>query len=161
MAAEQTAPRTYEERIVAGRVDRENDTGIRVVQADGTAVWADFGQYFKGPRPGVGQDVELLVKGKFIRTAKVLGAGGEPMPWDEDDSFGGGDDSAPAQGTAAPRPIRQAAPAPAPTKAPGRATLKAAALAAAAHFHSGRADSTEDAVYETAHRFLAFLEADD
>jgi hypothetical protein len=34
-------------------------------------------------------------------------------------------------------------------------------LAAAAHFQSGKPDSTEDAVYETAYRFLAWLQDDD
>jgi hypothetical protein len=51
-------------------------------------------------------------------------------------------------------------PQPAPAKAPGRATLKAAALAASAHFHSGRAgeEGAEGDVYATAFRFLAWLE---
>jgi hypothetical protein len=44
---------------------------------------------------------------------------------------------------------------------PTRAALKAAALAAAAHFQSGKPDSTEDEVYETAYRFLAWLQDDD
>jgi hypothetical protein len=76
-------------------------------------------------------------------------------------------------GTAAPRraPVRVApAPTPAPPpraqvpttpQPPTRAALKAAALAAAAHFQSGKPDSTEDAVYETAYRFLAWLQDDD
>jgi hypothetical protein len=56
-----------------------------------------------------------------------------------------------------------AAPAPAPTKVTSRATLKAAALAASAHFHSGRAgeEGAEGDVYETAFRFLAWLEDGD
>lgn len=157
---------------VRGTVDRTNDKGITLEGRDG---WLNFSQFHQVPRPERGQDVEVLVaKGRFINGLKILagmGLGeiagadapapdfGEAAPVDDDDpgtwGYGSG------KGSAAPRPVRQAAPAPAPVKATGRATLRAAALAAAAHFHSGKADSTEDAVYETALRFVAFLEDGD
>jgi len=44
------------------------------------------------------------------------------------------------------------------SRAPTTPSLKAAALAAAAHFLSGKPESSEDEVYGTAYRFLAWLQ---
>lgn len=161
------AEQAADERIT-GVVASVNDKGLKLEGHDG---WYDFSRFRTfSALPARGETVTLTVaRGKFINAigddagaqagAAPRAAAGDQMPWDDDDTFGG--DDAPGKGSAAPRPIRQPAPAPPPVKATGRATLKAAALAASAHFHSGKADSTEDAVYETALRFVAFLEDGD
>jgi hypothetical protein len=65
-------------------------------------------------------------------------------------------------GEVGPAPTPPPAPrAPSAARTPALPSLKAAALAAAAHFLSGKPDSTEDAVYQTAFRFLAWLEDDE
>jgi hypothetical protein len=144
------------ERIEQGTVAAINDRGVKLGE-----VWFNWSKFAEVARPEVGQEVELLIRGdRWVQGCRVLGADGTPAADDDDPgSWGYG----PGTGSAAPRPVRQAAPvqAPAaPVKATSKATLKAAALAAAAHFHSGRAgeEGAEDDVYGTALRFLAFLE---
>ena len=205
--AQQTPPpqRTYPERAVRGEIEAANENGIKIA-----GEWFDFGTYYQGVRPGRGQVVEAVARGRFLRRVTVLaGAGpgdaGEPGG-PPDDGFAGpppppADDDDPATwgrpgGGAAPRRVatqpapgaRPAAPGARPAgseaggaglsgaAAAGRATraapvppaappalpagdgtvLRAAALVAAAEFHSRRG-SEEDDVYGTAYRFLAWL----
>ena len=170
MAAEPMAQRTYEERTLTGEVETTSRDGGGFKVA---GEWINYGEYYKGPKPERGKLVEVVAKGKYARRIKLLTAGGldalegeappdfgEAAPVDDDPGawgYGSG------KGSAAPRPVRQAAPAPAPTKVTSRATRKAAALAASAHFHSGRAgeEGAEGDVYETAFCFLAWLEDGD
>ena len=129
----------YPERTEQGPVEAQNDRGIKVAGS-----WYDFGNFYEGERPGVGQAVELVARGRFIRSLKIDGVeaggsaprsgggpasgfgpppasarGGGPPPWE--DSFAGIDAPPVAGGPGtAPRPGRLAAPvgrAPAPSRA--------------------------------------------
>lgn len=150
---------------ITGPVEAANDKGIKV---DGR--WLNYSQFHQVDRPEVGQVVELdVAKERFINGLRVLGADGSPVipdgPWpvaeglrapEEDDldpaTFGY---DGPPRGSAAPRPAQRPA---APPAKGGRATLRAAALAAAAHFLSARPDAGEDDVYSLAYRFLAWID---
>ena len=110
------------EREASGPVEAANERGIKVAGA-----WYDFGNFYEGERPTVGQEVELVATGRYLRSVKIDGraaggaapraAGGSgaapPAPWDPDDSFAGL--GAPGAG-AGPRALRQA---PAPAGRPG------------------------------------------
>lgn len=152
-----------QDTTTTGEVEAINERGLKV-----NGAWLNWSKFAEVARPEVGQTVVLTVRGdRWIQGLRMLGPGGQaaldelgddgPPPDDDDPGTWG---YAPKGGGAAPRPVRPAAPvAPAPVIKPtGRATLKAAALAASAHFHSARPENTEDHVYETAYRFLAWLE---
>jgi hypothetical protein len=120
----------YPERTEQGTVEAQNDRGIKVGGS-----WYDFGNFYEGERPGVGQEVELVARGRFIRSLKIDGVeaggsaprggggpaagfgsppasprGGGPPPWE--DSFAG-IDAPPVAGApgASGRSLRPAAPA--------------------------------------------------
>jgi hypothetical protein len=172
-----------QDTTITGEVEAVNERGVKV-----NGAWLNFSKFADVPRPEAGQTVAVTVRGdRWVQGLRVLTPGAldelegaeagpdfgdfsEAPPVDDDDPGTWGYGSGSGKGSAAPRPIRQAAPAPptgdafrAQAKAPGRATLKAAALAAAAHFHSGRAgeEGAEGDVYEMAFRFLAWLEDGD
>ena len=131
----------YPERTEQGTVEAQNDRGIKVAGA-----WYDFGNFYEGERPAVGQAVELVARGRFIRSLKIDGVeaggsaprggdgpasgfgpppasarGGGPPPWE--DSFAG-IDAPPVTGGpgAAARSARPGAPA-GRALAPSRAVL--------------------------------------
>ena len=176
MAAEQTQTQTQQ----TAEVEATNERGIKLAGR-----WLNFSQFHQVPHPEVGQLVRVtLQKGRFISALKILAPGefddaeGEVDPNDEAfPEFEGppagftvapGLDGPPSgdypAGTAAPRrvlptPVPPPAPqAPPASWAPATPSLKAAALAAAAHFLSGKPESSEDEVYGTAYRFLAWLQ---
>jgi hypothetical protein len=117
----------YPERTEQGPVEAQNDRGIKVAGS-----WYDFGNFYEGERPTVGQEVELVARGRFIRSLKIDGVeaggsaprssggpaagagpppaslrGGGPPPWE--DSFAG-IDAPPVAGAPGARPARPAAP---------------------------------------------------
>src|SRR5215216_4898846 len=63
----------YPERTEQGTVEAQNDRGIKVAGS-----WYDFGNFYEGERPTIGQEVELVARGRFIRSLKIDGveAGG-------------------------------------------------------------------------------------
>src|SRR3954453_13951489 len=82
--------------------------------------WANYSRYGNVTPPEVGQEVEATLRdgktgGKWIQKLRALDARGAPV---ESDPFGGEDDldpetfgfNSPARGSAAPRPVRPAAP---------------------------------------------------
>ena len=168
--AEQAGPYAPDE-VVRATVEAVNERGAKLAGIG----WANYSRYGNVTPPEVGQEVEATLRegktgGKWIQKLRALDANGNPAapngpfelgagPEDDLDPATFGYDT-PGRGSAAPRPIRQAAPAPAP-RSGSKATLRAAALAAAAHFLSGKPESTEDDVYSTALRFVAFLEDGD
>jgi hypothetical protein len=173
MAAEQTQTEQTAE------VEATNERGIKLAGR-----WFNFSQYHQVPRPEVGQLVRVtLQKGRFISGLKVLTHGdlddaegeadptdgafadfeGPPPPPPPTDDYPA-DTAAPRRvpGRVLPTPVPPPAPrAPSASRTPAVPLLKAAALAAAAHFQSRTPDSTEDAVYETAYRFLVWLQDDE
>lgn len=161
------------EQMVRGVVEALNDRGLKL---NGT--WFNWSKFSEVTPPTQGEEVELLVKdGKWIAGCSIVGGGGgvavgRQRPQAQEDTFGApdGDDDPGAwgygQAPAAPAPARAARPAapmpqamaPAPVAKGGRASLRAAALAASAHFHSGNPSADEEAVYDTATRFLAWID---
>jgi hypothetical protein len=169
----------YAEREASGPVEAANERGIKVAGA-----WYDFGNFYEGERPTVGQEVELVATGRYLRSVTVDGrlaggaapraagsAGGSgagaPPPWDPDDRFAGLD--APGAG-GGPRPLRRA-PTPAGRPgAPARAVLtpeeraqdrrerrRLACLAAAAHFFAPRPEATLQDVIDSARVLELFV----
>jgi hypothetical protein len=159
-----------QDATVTGTVEAVNERGVKI-----NGAWLNFSKFASVTPPEVGQEVVVTVRGdRWVQGLRVAGmsmeeiAGGaepdfgEAAPADDDDPGTWGYGS--SKGSAAPRPVRSGAPArPAePVSTPparnGRATLRAAALAAAAHFHSAKPESSEDDLYGTATRLLAWLE---
>jgi hypothetical protein len=148
-----------QEHMEQGTVEAVNDRGVKIGGA-----WWNFSKFSEVAPPQVGQEVQLLIRGdRWVQACKVLGADGQVVSHDEYNSsrpFDGPQDDDPGTWGYGTPPKASARPAPAPPAPKGRATLRAAALAAASHFHS-TGDGKEDDVYATAYRFLAWIESDD
>jgi hypothetical protein len=162
------AEQAAEERVT-GEVASVNDKGLKLEGRDG---WYDFSRFRTfSALPARGETVTLTVaRGKFINAigddagaqtgAAPRAAAGEPMPWD-DDTFGG--DDTPGRGSAAPRPIRQAAPAqtvkPQAPAAPARSreSVRATTMLAATTFAAGRVDVDFNDVIGMAEVLLAWV----
>jgi hypothetical protein len=77
----QQAQRTYPERAVRGEIEAANENGIKVA-----GEWFDFGTYYQGVRPGRGQVVEAVARGRFLRRVTVLGGDGPDTSGDPVDA---------------------------------------------------------------------------
>jgi hypothetical protein len=151
------------ERMVRGVVEGVNERGIRIGGA-----WLNFSKFAEVARPDVGDEVEVVVKDdKWVQGLKAVGADGQIVSredYDPNAPFGGPQDDDPGSwgyGTSPKASARPAPTAPSPVgPKTSKASLRAAALAAAAHFHS-TGDGKEDDVYDTASRFLAWIDSDD
>jgi hypothetical protein len=158
-----------QDTIVTGTVEAVNERGVKL-----NGAWLNFGKFAEVARPEAGQTVAVTVRGDRwvqglrVRTSDALDepegeAGpdfGEAAPVDDDPGTWGYRPG-PGRGSAVPRPVRRAAPAPVAPRGGSGATLRAAALAAAAHYHSARPESTEDDLSATAIRLLAWQEEGD
>jgi hypothetical protein len=155
------------DEVVRATVEAVNERGAKLTGVG----WCNFSKFGNVAPPAVGDEVEATLRpgkqgGYWIQGLRPVGdapAGsdrdfGTDAPEDDLDPSTFGYDT-PARGSgAAPRPV---AAKPVPAKPAGKATLKAAALASAAHFLSSKPEATEDAVYDLAYRFLAWIEEAD
>jgi hypothetical protein len=155
------------ERMVRGTVEAVNERGVKLAGA-----WLNFSKFADVARPDVGDEVEVVVKDdRWVNGLKVMGADGQVVSredYDPNAPFGeapaslrGPQDDDPGSWgyNAPPKASARVAPV-APAPKTSKASLRAAALAASAHFHS-TGDGREEAVYDTAARFLAWIESDD
>ena len=152
------------DEVVRATVEQVNERGAKLTEFG----WCNFSKFGNVTPPSAGDEVEATLRpgktgGYWIQGLRPVGGGPagsdrdfgqDSEPEDDLDPATFGYDTPPRGSGAAPRPVAK----PVPAKPANRATLKAAALASAAHFLSGKPEATEDGVYDLAYRFLAWVE---
>jgi hypothetical protein len=131
--------RVYEERTLTGEIEAtaRDGSGFKIA-----GEWVSYGDYYQGIRPGRGQVVVAVAKGRFLRRLTVLDGGG-PHDVGEtaelpDDDFAGpppppgddGDDDPATWGPPGPTAGRGWGAAPAPHAGSGGAAPRPAAAGA-------------------------------